>query len=134
MSGVDSRQQTLLHGDTYQRQNALLQDKWRTLLSLLITKQNSHEIVTSIVSNLSRDIQNLMQHVESEERRVTTVESTIADLVSRVTALESAHTVSTRHLIIMQLRIDDSENCDCRNNICLSEIPEATTGSNLKPL
>lgn len=48
-------------------------------------------------------------------------------------ALESASTVHPQRLWQHQLCIEDSENRSHRNNIRLQGIPEATSGTNLRP-
>lgn len=107
-------------------------DAWRDIISLLPTKQDIAESAASIVSTLSRKIHDLKQRINTVASWVTTFETSSVALESRMVVLEESQTNYQHRLIMLQLSVDDGENCSCRNNIRLHGLPEATSGGDLR--
>lgn len=83
--------------------------------------------------SLHVELNALRQKVTANEEVVSVLTTAQDDHEARITALESSSATHLRRLCQQQLRIEDCENRSCRNNIRLQGIPEATSGTELKP-
>ncbi|PIO28748.1 hypothetical protein AB205_0221580 [Aquarana catesbeiana] len=104
----------------------------RDILSGLPTRQDLQEMAASIVNALSRELHDLRQQVDTVDERVTVLESSASTSDARIAAMEQEQRGFRRHLVDIQLKLDDGENRSRRNNLRLRGIPEATMGSDLR--
>lgn len=84
-------------------------------------------------ASLHVELQALQHRVSTTENAVSVLATTQDDHAARIVALESATTSHLSRLRQHQLRIEDSENRSRRNNIRIQGVPEATSGTDLKP-
>lgn len=98
----------------------------------LPTIQDLQVMATSIVNALSRELHDLRQKVDTVEERVTVLETSTTTVDARISNLETEHWAFRRHLVEVQLRLDDGKNRSRRNNLRLRGLPEATMGPDLR--
>lgn len=101
-------------------------DTIRELLADIHTKQDLQVMAASIVNALSHDLHDLRQQVDSVEEWVNDLETSANSTDSRLAALEVDQQAFRRHLIDIQLRLDDGESRNQLNNLRLRGIPKAT--------
>lgn len=97
----------------------------------LPSKKDLQDMATSIVTALSRELHYFRQKVDTVEERVIDLETSTSATDARITTLELEQQSFCRHLVEVQLRLDDGENRSRLNNLRLRGIPEATMGSDL---
>lgn len=112
--------------------SGLVEGSLRDIVSGLPTKQDLNAMATSIVNALTRELHDLKQQVDVVEERVTAIETSQTNTETRLSTLESEYGAFRRHLVDVQLRLDDGENRSRRNNLRLRGIPEATMGPDLR--
>lgn len=77
----------------------------RDLLEKLPTRQDIQAMAASIVSALSREIQNIKQQMDTVKEQVATLESSTSTVDTRLAALETHQATYRHHLIDIQLKI-----------------------------
>lgn len=105
---------------------------FRDIVAGLPTRQDLQEMAASIVNALSRELHDLRQQVDTVEERVTVLKSSTSTSDARIASMEQEQRGFCRHLVEIQLKLDDGENRSRRNNLRLRGIPEATMGSDLR--
>lgn len=104
LSRTPTRSQTL----STQKGQAAAQGSLWDLVADLPTKQDLQVMAASIVNALTRELHDLRQQVDTVER-VMVLESSTTATDAHITTLETEHQAFRRHLVEVQLRLEDGE-------------------------
>lgn len=104
----------------------------RAMLQALPTRADIETLIQRIDEAHKRDIQEVREDLHTVTERVTSGETAVTALESRVQALERANDIHTREAQEMQLHLEEMEDRSRRNNLRLRGIPEATGPEDLQ--